>query len=394
MPMNGERAFELMHRDGVDAIVATSTENVYYVSNHWSIGKSLGCDVEVYTILPIKGSPVLVAPFTEADLVIENRVWIPEIRLYGDSKVTMGEKDGPSEETEALIALCKKAKRGEDGVTTLLTTLEEKGLTDRNLALDMSGLNPTIYEKIKTKLPNAKILDGASLLREIRFVKNDGELERIRTATAITEKSMEDALEIARDEITELDLAGMYGYSVAYDGGRVTQNLIGFGERSAYPNPLPSLLEAKKRDLVRLTLGCTWDHYHSNVSRTAVIGRPLAKAKRVWESVIAAQDAALDTIEPGAKAGEVYSAALKELGESEIKAVTHAIGHGIGTECNELPIVYKGGEMELLEGMVINIDIPLLELGWGGVQLEDTALVTSDGYELLTKTDRALYLLQ
>jgi len=69
------------------------------------------------------------------------------------------------------------------------------------------------------------------------------------------------------------------------------------------------------------------------------------------------------------------------------------MGHGLGIECNEMPVISKTGEDELLEGMVVNVDIPILELGWGGIQLEDTILVTSDGFELLTRTDRTLYLL-
>jgi Xaa-Pro aminopeptidase len=185
----------------------------------------------------------------------------------------------------------------------------------------------------------------------------------------------------------------MYGYSVGYDGGRVTQNLIGFRERSAYPNPLPTMYAAKKRDLVRLTLGCTWDHYHSNVSRTAVIGKPLAKVERRWEAIIAAQDAALDAVKPGAKVSEIYAAAEKELANSEVGKMPSIMGHGLGIECNEMPLISKTGEDELLEGMVVNVDIPVLELGWGGIQLEDTILVTSDGFELLTRTDRTLYLL-
>ncbi|MFQ6053141.1 MAG: M24 family metallopeptidase, partial [Candidatus Bathyarchaeia archaeon] len=65
----------------------------------------------------------------------------------------------------------------------------------------------------------------------------------------------------------------------------------------------------------------------------------------------------------------------------------------VGVECNERPWIEGGGEGELREGMVINVDVPCLELGSGGVQLEDTVLVTAGGFKLLTRTDRTLYLL-
>jgi len=393
MPLNGERAFAVLQREGIDALIATSTENVFYISNYWSLGKHLGCGVEAYAILPLEDSPAIVAPLNEADLLVENQTWIEDIRFYGESGVDLGEPEDPPEETARVMGLISSASPEADGASALLKAVEDKGLAGAKIALDASGLSPAQYERLKSKLQGAELVDGANLLREIRLVKTEGEVDRIKRATAITEKSMEDALEIARDGITELDLAGMYGYSVAYDGGRVTQNLIGFRERSAYPNPLPTKYEAKKRDLVRLTLGCTWDHYHSNVSRTAVIGRPLAKVERRWEAIIAAQDAALDAVKPGAKVSEIYAAAEKELANAEVSRNPSTMGHGLGIECNEMPAISKTGEDELLEGMVVNVDIPVLELGWGGIQLEDTILVTSDGFELLTRTDRTLYLL-
>jgi Xaa-Pro aminopeptidase len=393
MPLNGERAFEVLQREGIDALIATSTENVFYISNYWSLGKRLGCGVEAYAILPLKESPAIVAPLNEADLLVENQTWIGDLRFYGESGVDLGEREDPPEETGLIMRLYSSANPEADGASALLKAIEDKGLTGAKIALDTSGLSPAQYEYLKSKLQGVELVDGENLLREIRLVKTEGEVERIKKATEITEKSMEDALEIARDEITELDLAGMYGYSVGYDGGRVTRNLIGFRDRSAYPNPLPTTYEAKKRDLVRLTLGCTWDHYHSNISRTAVIGRPLAKVERRWEAIIAAQDAALDAVKPGAKVSEIYAAAEKELANAEADRYPPTLGHGLGIECNEMPVISKTGEDELLEGMVVNVDIPVLELGWGGIQLEDTILVTSDGFELLTRTDRTLYLL-
>jgi Xaa-Pro dipeptidase len=393
MPLNGERAYQLMQSRGVDALIASSTENVYYISDYWSLGKKLGCGVEAYAILPAKGGPAVVAPIAEADLIVDSGTWVEDVRFYGERHVELGEPEEPSEQTQVLLKTYAEAKPEADGVTALLKALEEKGLAKGVIALDSTGMTPGLHDYVLEKLPNAKIIDGAELLHEIRLVKTGPEVERIRRATEITEKSMEDALEIARTEITELDLAGMFAYSVAYDGGRVTQALIGFRERSAFPNPVPSIFEAQRRDLVRMTLGCTWDYYHSNVSRTAVIGPPLAKAKNRWQVVESAQDAALDAIKPGVKLCEVYAAAEKVLKGAGLKGYASSMGHCLGVECNERPWIGRDEEKELLEGMVVNVDVPVLELGWGGVQLEDTVLVTPGGYEMLTRTDRTLYVL-
>jgi Xaa-Pro aminopeptidase len=393
MPLNGERAYQLMQGRGVDALVASSTENVYYVSDYWSLGKRLGCGVQAYAILPMKGDPAIVAHLDEADLILDRGTTVGDIHFYGASEVELGQPEEPSEQTKGLLEIYKAARPEADGVSALVKALSEKGLARGVVAIDTTGLGPSLYEHIRGKLPDAKIVDGADLLQKIRLVKTAPELERVRRATEITEKSMEDALEIARTEITELDLAGMFEYSVAYDGGQVTQNLIGFRDRSAFPNPVPSDIEAQRRDLMRLTLGCTWGHYHSNISRTAVIGPPNAKVKKRWEAVQSAQDALISAVKPGVKLSEVYAAAEKALRGADIKRQIPIMGHGLGVECNERPWIEKGCEDELIEGMVINVDVPVLELGWGGIQLEDTVLVTADGCELLTRTDRTLYLL-
>ena len=392
MPLNGERAYELMQSRGVDAIVASSNENVYYVSDYWSIGKQLGCGVEAYALLPLESEPALIAPLKEADLVVDSGSWIGDLRFFGPSNIKLGSPEAPTEQTERLIKIHESTRSESDGATALLKVLEEKKLTGSTIALDSSSMPPGLFDLIRSRLPEARIVDGSSLLSEIRLVKTGPEIDCIRRATEITEKSMEDALEIARSEIMEIDLAGMYAYSVAYDGGRVSQNMIGFGKRSAYPNPVPSDLEAARGDIIRMTLGCRLLHYHSNISRTAVIGRAPARVKKVWEAVQNAQDAALRAIKPGARLSEIHAAAAKELDSAGVSG-SPSFGHGLGVECNERPWIEAGGDGELLEGMVLNVDIPYLELGWGGVQLEDTVLVTKDSFELLTNTDRTLYLL-
>ncbi|KON30157.1 hypothetical protein AC482_04530 [miscellaneous Crenarchaeota group-15 archaeon DG-45] len=390
--MNMERAYETMQSRGVDAIIASSLENVYYVSDYWSLGRQLRCGTNVFAILPLEGEPAIVAPLNEVDLIVDSGSWIGDVRFYGAFDVDVEEAGEASEQTLRLIDLYRDSKPEADAVSALLGALEARGLSHKVLAVDASGLSSEPMTALPKKLPDAKVVDGLELLREIRLVKTEEEVRRIRRATEISEKSMEDALEIARSEIMEVELAGIFEYSVASDGGRVTYNLIGFGERSAFPHPIPSDSEARRGDIIRMTLGSTWWHYHSNISRTGVIGRPASRMKERWEAIMAAQEAALEAVRPGADISDVHAAAEKELKTAGLRSHSGSYGHGLGVECNERPWIEMGGG-ELLEGMVINIDVPCLQLGWGGFQLEDTALVTADGFELLTQTERTLYLL-
>jgi len=393
MPLNRDRTLELMQSRDVEAIIASSLENVYYISDYWSLGQQLRCGVQTFALMPLEGDPAIVAPLDELDLIVDSDTWIEDAVLYGSLDINVAEPKEVSEQTRKIIDLYVAADPEADAVSALVKALEQRGLTRSTIALDTSGISPDLFELLKKKLPDAKLIRSVDLLQEIRLIKTRAEIERIRRATEITEKSMEDALEIARSDIMELDMAGMFEYSVAYDHGRVTHNLIGFQERSALPHPVPTPLIAQRGDAIRLTLGCTWFHYHSNISRTAILGRPSSSLKKRWEAVSNAQQAALNEVSPGAKPSDIYAAAESELKDAGLKRFNSYFGHGLGVECNERPWIEKESSGELIEGMVLNIDVPYLELGSGGVQVEDTILVTSDGFELLTKTERDLYIL-
>ena len=129
----------------------------------------------------------------------------------------------------------------------------------------------------------------------------------------------------------EVDLAGMYSYSVAYDGGRITHCNIGMGERSAYPNPLPTTLEARKGDLIRMTLGAVFDNYQSNISRTAVIDNASAEAKKRWKAVVDAQESALEALAPGGRV-MIRDIVMEESRTSPPGGALFAVNMLVGTE--------------------------------------------------------------
>ena len=142
MPLNGERAFKVLQREGIDALIATSTENIFCISNYWSLGKRLDCGVEAYAILPLKGNPAIIAPLNEADLLVENQTWIGDIWFYGESGVDLGEPEDPPEETSLVMGFYSSANPEADGASALLKAVEDKGLTGAKIALDTSGLSP------------------------------------------------------------------------------------------------------------------------------------------------------------------------------------------------------------------------------------------------------------
>jgi Xaa-Pro dipeptidase len=392
MPLNKERAKQVMERAGVDALLATSPANVFYISDYYSAGMQLGCGTQGYALISLDAEPVLIAPLSEADLVAESRSWIGDIQWYGCLKVNATGNPKSSDITQAIIK-ATKAKAEQTPCDSLVIAATKRGLAKKTIAVDSQGVNPVRWENIKRNLPDAMIVDGSALLQEIRAVKTFEEIELIKKAVEVTEKSMEDALEIAQPDIMELDMSKMYSYSVAEDGGTVVSDNIGFGERSAYPNPIPTTLQLRKGDLIRMSLGAAWDHYNGNVTRTASMGKPSTEVEKRLKTVIDSQEAAFDSCRPGATFGEVYAASQRELEKGGVKECSMSLGHCIGAEANERPWICPGDKTRIEEGMVVNIDVPFLDLGWGGIEMEDTVVVTKKGLRLLTNTERTIYLL-
>jgi Xaa-Pro aminopeptidase len=392
MPLYKERARQVMEKAGVDAILAASPSNVFYISDYYSTGMQLGCGTQGYAFLPLDAEPALMAPVAEADLVAESGSWIKDVHWYGCLKVNTSKNPKSSPITQRIID-ATKAHAEQTPCDSLVIAVTSRGYAKKTIAVDTTGVNTLRFDNIKRNLPDAKIIDGSKLLDEIRAVKSPEEVELIKKATEIAEKSMEDALEIAQEGIMELDMSQMYSYSVAEDGGRVTKDQIGFGERSAYPNPIPTSLALAKGDLIRMSLGATWAHYHGEVTRTAALGKVSPETEKRLKTVIDAQEAAFDAAKPGTKMGDVYAIAQKELEKGGVKECSMSLGHSIGVDCNDKPWLVPGDKTVLEEGMVLNVDIPYLDLGWGGIQLEDTVLVTKKGLRFLNNTERTLYLL-
>lgn len=379
-----------MAERGVEALIATSPQNVYYVADYWSRGLELGAS-EAYAILPLDGDPLLIAPVEEIDLIVEGGALFESLYLYGPPGFEVS-TDWTAERTGEILRLLESSKIYVDAPSALSAALRDMNPVKR-IALDSSGLSPQSLEALRGRLGDVEVVEGLGLLREMRMVKTLLEVEMLRRATEVLEKAMEDTLEIIASGVSEMEASGMFRYSLASDGGVETLIHLGFGERSSYPNPIPSTLEAARGDVIRLRLGCTLSHYHSRVSRTAILGRPRKELRGVWEAILSAQDAALEALEPGASASEVYEKAERALREGGLRGLGLSIGSGIGLEAYEPPRIGRGSDEELLEGMVIALDVRYLKLGSYGVELEDLYHIAGDGAEPLTRTSRDLYLL-
>ena len=193
---------------------------------------------------------------------------------------------------------------------------------------------------------------------------------------------------------TPVEVAQAFWEVLSAHGGVPILTCVGGGSRSAFPNVIPSGYPIQRGDLIRYDIGCLLRDYYSDTARIAVLGKPTEKQRRYYEAVKLGESEGLKRIRPGAKAADIFATAVQAVRENGIPHYKRGhVGHGIGIECYDIPHLSPISDHILEEGMVINIETPYYELGFGGVQIEDTVVVTPEGYRMLSQCDRELFLL-
>jgi Xaa-Pro aminopeptidase len=147
-------------------------------------------------------------------------------------------------------------------------------------------------------------------------------------------------------------------------------------------------------ELVRLDVGAVREGYHADVTRTAVAGAPDARQEMVFETVLGGLEAAIHAVRPGVTAGEVFAAAVDKTRAGGLPRYDrHHVGYGIGLDAREAPVLEAGSPAVLEPGMVLRLETPYYEHGWGGVQVKDTVLVTRSGPRVMNRSRRGLLVL-
>jgi Xaa-Pro aminopeptidase len=232
----------------------------------------------------------------------------------------------------------------------------------------------------------------------LRAVKDDDEVDALRRACAVADAALaelaaEGALRPGRTERQvgrELDarMLSMGAEAPSFE------TIVATGANSAIPHHRPDGTELRPGDFLKLDFGATVDGYHSDMTRTVVLGEAADWQREVYELVAAAQAAGRAALAVGADVVAVDSAARDVIAAAgHAEHFTHGLGHGVGLEIHEAPGIGQLGAGTLSAGMAVTVEPGVYLPGHGGVRIEDTLIVTDDEPELLTLTSKELLVL-
>src|SRR5450631_52856 len=256
-----------------------------------------------------------------------------------------------------------------------------------------AGMRDRLAAVLKGK---ARLHSAPPLVERARMVKDAAEILRIRRAVELGASLFHIACENIRPGVREVEVAAAMEYEARCAGAEAMSfpNILASGTRSAIVHGRASRALIPRRGFVVCDFGVILAGYCSDRTRTVHVGRPSKDARRLYEAVLEAQQAAIAAVRPGATAAEVDSAARRVLRKRKLaRYFTHSTGHGLGLEIHEAPRLAAGHTQTLEPGMVITIEPGAYVPGKWGVRIEDVVVVTSSGCEVLTASDRELVII-
>jgi Xaa-Pro aminopeptidase len=383
-----------MRAAGVEAVVATSSENVTYTSGYWALSQWIRRGPQIYVLLPVSdlNASEIVASTTLLDQIADqDDVWIRNVRRYGYFQVDRS--NAPLDELDRRQSDLYSLPDDGSALDALVRAITSAGLSKSRIAVDELGFLPGHWDKLADSLPNATLIPGFQLLRRVRAVKTAEEIARLHRVARITEDSIDAALSIAAEGVTESELARpFHGCTVMNDAFPVI-GCIGFGTRAAMPNVQPSATPLKRGDVIRFDVGGRYKHYRADIARIAVLGEADRKTSDYCHALHVGVLKALEMIRPGVRASDVFATAVEAVRREGIAHYNRShVGHGIGLDGYDLPDLTSASQDIIEEGMVMCVETPYYELGWTGLQVEDMIVVRRDGIENLMSTDGGLRL--
>lgn len=397
MTVNVPRARALMEADGVDAVIASTLENNVYFGGFWIDGQELfPLDGESYTVVP-QSAPdagIVVCSIGSADLVLGGHPTLGGVVTFGTFFRDIVPGIPLDSDEEFVRGITEKHQTGRSSVDALVEALTALGVERGRIAVDERGPKRDLLAALQAALPEATFVPASHLLRNIRAVKTPDEIEKIIAALRVTEAGLRAAFDAFRVGVTEREIQRVFNRTVVDLGAKPGFTLVRFGKGLALGQIPAGDRALEPGDFAFFDVGVNLNGYKSDIGRLVFFGEPDPAIVELATASKAGQQAAIDLMRPGVVAKDVFHTAVQAVIDAGIPTYKRQhVGHGIGVEYYDLPVLTPDSETVLEAGMIFEVETPYYRLGVGGAFIEDTVLITEDGAEIVTELDRDLIVL-
>lgn len=352
-----EKIRAAISRKGVEALLVTQPENRRYLSGYTATDLSI-----------TESSGVLLVPKHRAPLLLTDA----RFKLQAEQEAVGCE-----------VLLFKKTL-----LDTLITVLGRLGV--RTLAFESHYLLHATAVKLMGlgKEHNVEMIATSGMVEKLRARKTRTEIDKIRRSVLLNEAVFQEVFAALRPGQTERAVALEIESTMMHKGAteKAFPTIVAFGPNAAQPHAVPGDRVLREGEIVLIDMGLKLDGYCSDMTRTVVLGKPDRQTVQAIRLVRKAQRAALKTIKAGVPARDVDRAAREIIRQAGYgKNFSHSLGHGVGLAVHELPYLNRLRRNKLQAGMVVTVEPGIYLPGWGGVRLENMAVVEENGCTILNK---------
>ena len=247
------------------------------------------------------------------------------------------------------------------------------------------------YSKYKEYIRKYKInnfVETEELIEKQRMIKDEEEIENIKKACKITDECFSYILSYIKVGMTEKEIARKIDeYYEKNADGKSFETIVASGENSSKPHAIPSERKIQKTDIITIDMGCKINGYCSDMTRTIFVGEVPEEIKKVYDLVLKNQEQVLKDLKENANTKQISKMVDNDFRLHNYDLI-HALGHGVGLNIHEGPILSCNTENILKENMVVTDEPGIYITGNFGVRIEDTVLITKSGCKQLTKSDK------
>jgi len=357
-----EKARGLMRANRLGAVFMESGTSLYYFTGtRFSAGDRL-----FGLLLPARGEPLWIVPAPDEARARQ------AMRLYLEAHVW---------------------SEGESPYGSLAQALRDRGATGR-IGLE-ERVRFAVFDGLRHASPALEMASADPVTAGCRMIKSPAEIALMQRANDITIACYKVVFATLREGMTQREVSA--NVSAAYRAlGAQGSAMAIFGKYTAYPHGSIEPQQLREGDMVLVDDGCAVEGYQSDITRTAVFGKPTARQREIWNLERKAQDAALAAAKVGATCESVDAAARQAITDAgfgpgyKTPGLPHRTGHGIGLDGHEWTYLVRGNKTRLQPGMCFSDEPTIAIYGEFGVRLEDCMHIAEDGARMFTRQSQSI----
>ncbi|MCG8432008.1 MAG: aminopeptidase P family protein [Candidatus Omnitrophica bacterium] len=290
-------------------------------------------------------------------------------------------------EAKNLLSRAITVRRAREGlIRALCLELKERKL--KRVGFEERYLSFAWYAKVRDTAPgNLRLIPSGGMVEQLRQVKDEGELKKIRRAVAITGSALRRIKRYLKPGITELEVAGELERIIRCEGASASsfEIIVASGPNGSLPHHIPSKRKLRAHEAVTVDIGVVFQGYRSDLTRTFFLGTIKPLIKEVYSIVREAQERVFSLLKPGCTANALDAAARGYIKDKGYGAYfSHNLGHGVGVEVHEAPFLSGKSSARMEPGMVLTVEPGIYLPNKFGIRIEDMLLVTQKGCDILS----------